>query len=118
MVGRLTREPVLEERKETQVCEFTVACNYGSGKEEKTDFIDVVTFGRIAEVCGQYLVKGQAVAVSGRINVQSYEDREGNRRKVWKVVADEVDFLDKPKADQKNEEKGNGHGRNNGRNRR
>ncbi|MBO8128053.1 MAG: single-stranded DNA-binding protein [Peptococcaceae bacterium] len=94
LVGRLTEEPALEERREIQVCEFTVACSRPGSDD--ADFIDVVAFRKLAELCGKYLVKGQAVAVTGRINVQSYEDRNGVRRKAWKVVADEVEFLSKP----------------------
>jgi single-strand DNA-binding protein len=101
LVGRLTEVPVLKERKEVQVCEFTVACSRPGSDD--ADFIDVVAFRKLAELCSRYLVKGQEVAVTGRIDVQSYEDRNGVRRKAWKVVADEVEFLSKPAA-RKNEE--------------
>ncbi|MDI6710475.1 MAG: single-stranded DNA-binding protein [Bacillota bacterium] len=96
MVGRLTENPTCEQRKEIQVCNFTVACSRPGGEE--TDYLDVVAFRKLAELCGRYLVKGQEVAITGRIDVQSYEDRNGVRRKAWKVVAEDVEFLAKPKG--------------------
>ncbi len=68
--------------------------------ERETDFIDIVAWRKLAELCADYLVKGQKAAVDGRIQVRSYEvqsgENQGQRRTVFEVVADSVEFLEKP----------------------
>lgn len=97
IVGRLTRDP--EERTTSNgvsVTTFTVACDRGfknAQGESETDFIPVVTWRGLAETCSKYLRKGNCTAISGRLQVRNYEDKEGNRRTIAEVVADEVKFL-------------------------
>ncbi|NLA60859.1 MAG: single-stranded DNA-binding protein, partial [Firmicutes bacterium] len=62
-----------------------------TGRE--ADFIDVVLFGRLAELTCKYLDKGRLVAVEGRIQTRSYETKEGQKRKAVEVVADNIQFL-------------------------
>lgn len=65
--------------------------------ERETDFINVVTWRGLAENCARNLGKGRLVAVSGRMQVRSYDTQEGQRRWITEVVADEVRFLDWPR---------------------
>jgi single-strand DNA-binding protein len=65
-----------------------------SGKRE-SDFIDIVVWRKLAENCATHLKKGNQAAVVGRLQVRSYEDSQGIRRKAAEIVADEVRFLDK-----------------------
>ena len=100
LVGRLTRDVDLRYTQTgTAVANFTLAVDRRQSKdrEKETDFIDVVVWGKLAETCAQYIGKGRLVAVSGRLQIRPYQDKEGNRRKAAEVVADSVRFLDKPK---------------------
>jgi single-strand DNA-binding protein len=63
--------------------------------ERETDFLDVVVWRRQAENVAAYLKKGSLAAVDGRVQVRSYETPEGQKRKVWEIVADRVEFLDR-----------------------
>lgn len=99
LIGRLTRDP---EMRFTQggvpVVNFTLAVdrNYTNQQGERgTDFIRIVAWNKLAETVANYLSKGRLVAVDGRLQVRSYEDREGQKRQSCEVVAETVRFLDK-----------------------
>ena len=101
LVGRLTKDP---EVKQTQtgksVLNARLAINHpyrdGEGNwQEEVTYIDVVTWQRLAELCGEYLHKGSAVLVEGRLRSRSWESEEGKSRSVIEVRADRVQFLDK-----------------------
>lgn len=94
LMGRLTRDPELRSTNNgTSVCSFSLAVNR-RGKDEGTDFLDVVAWSKTAEFAAKYFVKGQQVAVVGRIQTRNYEDKQGNKRKAVEVVAEEVFFAD------------------------
>lgn len=97
LIGNLTKDP---EQTYTPsnicVCRFTVAVNrsYSSQNGDKqTDFLPVVCWRNQAENCGKHLKKGSKVGVSGSIQTRTYDDRDGVRRYVTEIVADEVQFL-------------------------
>jgi single-strand DNA-binding protein len=95
LIGRLTRDPELRYLQNgTAVATFTLAINRKYNKEE-TDFIDIVAWRQLAEHCANYLSKGRMVAVEGRLQIRSYEDKEGQKRKAAEIVADDVRFLDR-----------------------
>ena len=74
---------------------FTVAIDRTGGRENKvTDFINIVTWRRLAEIAGQYLKKGKLVAVEGALRIDSYE-KQGKTREWVEVVADNFQMLDK-----------------------
>jgi len=82
------------------VTNFTLAVDrpfVGQSGERETDFIDIVTWRKQAEVCANHLTKGRLVAVEGRLQIRSYDDQNGIRRKAAEVVADQVRFLDRAK---------------------
>lgn len=100
LVGRLVADPSLRYTQTgTAVANFTLAVDRRQSKnrDKETDYIDVVVWSKLAETCAQYIGKGRLVAVSGRLQIRPYQDKEGNRRKAAEVVADSVRFLDKPK---------------------
>ena len=82
------------------MCTFKLAVNKW-GKDEAM-FVPVKTFGKTAEVCQKYLVKGQETAISGRLNVETY-DRNGQKMTWTEVLADEVELGSKPKNAEKNQ---------------
>lgn len=96
-IGNLTRDPELTETSNgVSVCRFSIAVNRNyadSSGERKTDFFQVVAWRGLAETCGRYLKKGKKVAVSGSLQNRDYEDREGIKRTVTEIIAQDVEFL-------------------------
>ena len=97
LIGRLTKDPELKYTPNgTAVASFTLAVDRfrtNAQGERETDFIPIVVWQKQAENCAEYLRKGSLAAVEGRINVRSYEDKEGKKRWVTEVVAEAVRFL-------------------------
>jgi len=100
-IGRLTREPELKYTPAgLAVTKFTIAVDrrYKNKQGEKeTDFIDIISWRQLAEICANNLDKGRLVSVEGALQIRSYQDKEGNKRKAAEIVADNVFFLDHKK---------------------
>lgn len=95
LIGNLTRDPELRYTASgIPVTHFTVAVNRGKEREE-VDFINVVAWRRLAEVCGEFLKKGRPVAVEGRLQIRTFTGRDGQPRTVAEVVADNMQMLGK-----------------------
>ena len=99
LIGRLTKDPELKYTpgSGTAVTTLTLAVDrrYQKDSQQKeADFIPVVVWGKSAESTAQYMNKGKLMAVSGRIQTRSYEAKDGGKRYVTEVVADEVQFLE------------------------
>ena len=96
LIGRLVDAP---EAKTTpngiSVTTFRIGVNRRFNREI-SDFFTIVTWRALADNCGKYLVKGQQVSVIGELQTRSYEDKNGVKRYVTEVAADEVEFLSKP----------------------
>ena len=97
IIGRLCRDV---DTRTTQtgitVVNFTLAVDRSfkdSSGERQTDFIPVVAWKKLAENCAAYLSKGKLASVDGRLQIRSYEDKDGNKRTIAEVVADDVRFL-------------------------
>jgi single-strand DNA-binding protein len=102
LIGNLTADPELRYTPSgTARTRFSVAVNRqykdasGQLKEEVT-FVPIVVWGSQAENCANYLSKGRSVAVDGRLRIDSFENADGERRKVVEVVASNVQFLGGP----------------------
>ncbi len=98
LVGRLTRDPELRTTPDgVSVTRFALAVNrpVRPGTEEQVDYFDIVAFRQLADTVANYMTKGRLVLVEGRLQTRTYTDREGNRRKVYEVVADNVRFLER-----------------------
>lgn len=97
LVGRLTADPTMRYTAEGRaITKFNLAVSRRFNRD-KTDFIDVTAWGKLAELCAEYLVKGRLIAVDGRIETDSYTDREGIRRKSFEIAASDIKFLDSNK---------------------
>jgi len=98
LVGRLTKDPELKfgQASGAAVCNFTVAVNRRFKKEgqPEADFIPIVCFNKSAEATAKYMTKGKLITVSGSITTRNYEAKDGTRRYITEVIADEVDFLE------------------------
>jgi single stranded DNA-binding protein (ssb) len=95
LMGRLTRDPEVRYTQTGRaVASFSVAVRRYTGpnsqNRDETDFIDVVAWGVLAESCGNTLQKGQMVLVDGRLQIRSYEAKDGQTRRVSEVVANSV----------------------------
>jgi single-strand DNA-binding protein len=97
LVGNLTRDPELTETPSgVAVCRFAIAVSRDYANADgnrETDFFNITVWRGRAENCGKYLKKGNKVAVVGRLQTRSYDDKDGNKRYVTDIVADEVEFL-------------------------
>ena len=96
IMGRLTKDPELRRTENgTAVTSFTLAVDRDFGKEEKeTDFIDCVAWRQTGEFVSKYFAKGRMAAVSGRLQIRSWTDKDGNKRRQAEIVADNVYFGD------------------------
>jgi single-strand DNA-binding protein len=97
LAGRLVADPeVRYTSNEVAVAHFKVAINRGSKKNgtDTTDYIGCVAFGGLAKICGEYLKKGRLVAVEGRLQIRSYESKEGQKKSATEVIIDDMQMLD------------------------
>ena len=96
IMGRLTRDPELRRTGSgVAVASFTVAVDrdfVSDGQERETDFIDCVAWRGTGEFVSRYFAKGNMIVVSGRLQVRSWTDKDGNNRRTAEVVADNVYF--------------------------
>ena len=102
LMGRLTKDPEVRytQNNNTLVANFSLAVNrrfVKQGEERQTDFINIVAWSKTGEFCSKYFKKGQQVGVIGRIETRNYEDKEGNKRYVTEVIAEEAYFADSKK---------------------
>lgn len=96
LIGRLTRDPeVRYTQGQMAIASFNLAIDrIQRGDEKKTDFPRITVFGKQAENCEKYLAKGRLVAVQGRIQTGSYQNKDGVTVYTTDVVADRVEFLE------------------------
>ncbi len=101
LTGRLTVDPELRHTPNNiAVTSFNVAVNRSyarQGEERQTDFIDIVAWRSTAEFVCRYFKKGQLIAIEGSIQTRSYQDKDGNKRKAFEVVASNVHFVESKK---------------------
>ena len=94
LTGRLTRDPEMRALANSKVVtQFSIATNEYRGGQEKAEFHTVVTWDRLAEICAQYLGKGQLVAVEGRLQTRQWEDDRKLRHWKTEIVAASVEML-------------------------
>jgi single-strand DNA-binding protein len=102
LIGRLTADPDFRVTSGgTPVANFALAVdrNFKNQQGEyETDFIRIVTWRRQAEFVSKNLQKGRLISVDGRLQVRKYQNQEGENRIIAEVVADSIQFLDKPRS--------------------
>ena len=95
IMGRICNDIELRRTNSgTAVSSFTLAVDRDYSKERETDFIDIVCWSKTAEFVHKYFGKGRMAVVSGRLQIRSWTDKDGNKRKTAEVVADNVYFGD------------------------
>lgn len=99
IVGNLGRDPEMRyTQSNTAVTNFTVATtdtwsDRNGEKQERTEWHRVVTWGRLAEICGQYLQKGKQVYIEGRLQTREWEDQNGQKKYTTEIVAQTMQML-------------------------
>ncbi|RMG59714.1 MAG: single-stranded DNA-binding protein [Deltaproteobacteria bacterium] len=109
IAGNLVRDPEVRFLPSgTSVTNFTVAVNHtfrqNDDVREEVSYFDVVVFGRQGENCAEYLSKGRAVLVEGRLRQRRWETNDGQRRSKVEIVAQNVQFLGSPRSEGREEE--------------
>jgi single-strand DNA-binding protein len=103
LMGRLTRDPELRHTQSgLPVASFTLAVDRGytskSSGDRQADFIDIVAWRGTGEFVSKYFTKGQMCAVTGRLQIRDWTDKDGNKRRSAEVVADNVYFTESKKS--------------------
>ena len=96
-IGNLTRSPELKELGDYNKCSFPIAIN--SSKDEVI-FMDIECWNKVADNCNKYLSKGSCVYVEGKVKVNKWEDKNGNKRQKFYIGADIVRFLPNGKKEE------------------
>jgi single-strand DNA-binding protein len=101
LIGNLGKDPeVRYSQGGTAVANFTLATNESwnnkeGQREERTEWHRIVVFGKLADICGQYLKKGKQVYIEGRLQTRNWDDREGNKKTTTEIVASNMVMLGK-----------------------
>lgn len=104
VVGRLTKDPEVRTTTSGQsVTSISVATgrvwnNNAGERQEKTEFHNIVAWGKLAEICGQYLVKGQEVLFEGRLETRNWEGQDGQKRSRTEIIAENMQMGAKSKG--------------------
>jgi len=100
LIGNLTREPEMRQTPGGQaVCSFSIATNRSwtgndGAKQDATEFHNIVAWGKLADICGQYLAKGKKIYVEGRLQTRDWEGQDGVKRYRTEIVAENLIMLD------------------------
>jgi len=100
LIGRLGKDPEVRYTPDgTMVTNFNLATDEqwkdkNGEKVQKTEWHRIVTFGKLAEICGNYLVKGKQVYIEGRIQTRGWEDKDGVKRYTTEIIASDMKMLD------------------------
>jgi len=97
LIGRVVAPPEMRYTPGGKaVGQFTLAVDRRAGKntqEKECDFIPIVVWEKLAEICNEYLTKGKQIAIQGQLRTRSYETQDGQKRKAFEVVANEMQML-------------------------
>lgn len=101
VTGNLVKDPdTTALTSGTLKCSFRLAVN---GRNEHVDYFNVVLFGVLAEHCGKYLKKGNKIGLSGRLSTRDFQGKDGQKKTVYEIIADDVEFLNFPRTEEKDE---------------
>lgn len=100
LIGHVGQDPEIKQLESGRVASFTIATNdsYSNAKGEKveqTEWHRVSAWGKTVDIIEQFLTKGSHVAVEGKLTHRSYDDKDGNKRYITEVIANELVFLNK-----------------------
>jgi single-strand DNA-binding protein len=99
LVGRLGKDPEVRRTPGgAAVARFSLATNEtwtdrNGERQERTEWHNIVVWNKLAEICEQYLAKGKLIYIEGRIQTREYDDKDGNKRRITEIVANEMKML-------------------------
>lgn len=101
LTGRICNDVELKyTQSNIPVCSFTIAVDRrGKGENKQTDFINIVAWRNTAEFITKYFSKGSMIGIEGSIQTRKYQDKDGNNRTAFEVVANNVQFMESKKSD-------------------
>jgi len=106
-IGNLGKDPEIKYTTSgTAVCNFSIACtekwkNKAGQWQEKTEWVKLVAWGKLGEICGEYLSKGKMVYIEGKLSTREWEGKDGGKRYTTEIVAREMKMLGSGKPEQK-----------------
>lgn len=107
LIGNLGKDPEIKYTPEgLAIAKFSMATkeqwkDKDGQKQDKTEWHNIVAFGKLAEICGEYLAKGKQVYIEGRIQTRSWDDKDGNKKYTTEIVANTMQMLGKADASSK-----------------
>lgn len=97
LIGNLSRDPEFKKTpNDISVCTFSIAINRkfaNSSGQKEVDYINIVAWRGLADICSKYLQKGSKVAIVGEIQTRSYTDKNNVKKYITEIIADDVEFL-------------------------
>ena len=105
LTGRLTADVELKyTQNNVPVCSFTIAVDrrYKQGEERQTDFINITAWRQTAEFISKYFSKGSMIGIEGSIQTRRYQDKDGNNRTAFEVVANNAQFVESKRLEENN----------------
>ncbi len=115
LIGNLGRDPeVRYTASGTAVASFSLATaekfkNKGGEWEERTEWHNIILWGRLADIAGEYLAKGKSVFIEGRLQTRKWQDRDGKDRFTTEIVGEKMQMLSRKEGNGRNEEAAQGH---------
>lgn len=107
LTGRLTSDVELKTTPNgVSVCSFSIAVErrFKQGEERQTDFINIVAWRQTAEFISKYFSKGSMIGIEGSIQTRRYQDKDGNNRTVFEVIANNVQFIESKRSEESTED--------------
>lgn len=114
LLGRVGKDPEVRYTASGKaVATFTLATSQrwrdqDGNDQERTEWHRIVAWGRLGEICGEYLGKGKQVYIEGRIQSRDWEDQDGNKRTTFEIIANDLILLGGPGSDQSGRSEGSG----------
>lgn len=108
-IGNLCNDPTVRFTKSGQaVASFSIACNEtykdkDGNKQESVEFVNITAWGKLGEICGEYLTKGKQVYVEGKLKTKKYQDKDGNDRQSTSIVINNMTMLGQAGGDHRTE---------------
>jgi len=98
-IGKLGADPeVRYTQSGKMVCSFSIAVDDGYGEKKRTEWVKVVAWEKLAEICANYLHKGNQCFVSGRLQTRSWDDKDGVKRYTTEIVISNMQMLERKEA--------------------
>lgn len=98
-VGRLGKDPEMRYTQEgTPVCSFSIAVDDGYGDKKRTEWFNIVAWKKLAEICTDHLRKGSLCYVSGKMQTQTWEDKDGAKQSKKEVIINQMEMLSKKES--------------------